>query len=324
MCKDERMLVDLHAKSDFSQDCKLSAREVLERAKKAGLDAVAFVDRLATAHAPALLAEGARVGLPVFVGVEIPTDRGVLLCFVPEIGDFYLAEEWRELADMATPAAADVIDMVLAHKGAIIAARPYDMDIPFNMGDLLFTLKNIHAVEVFTNRVGEIQHDFALEASMFLGVPTMGGSDSVNDPEVVGRYATFFSQDVRDQAQLVAALRESEYWAVQIGEERAQRSTRSSDPFAKKRRREDEDEERAAERAPAEGGDGEERPRERREGGGDGGGRRDGGGRDGGRRDGGGRDGGRRDGGRDGDRRGGGSGGDRRGGGGGRGGRDRR
>jgi predicted metal-dependent phosphoesterase TrpH len=256
------MLVDLHAKSEFSDDCSLSARAVLERAKQAGLDAVAFVDRLATAHAPVLIEEGKRLDLPVFIGVEIPTDRGVLLCFVPEIGDFYLAEEWRELADMATPAASDVIDLILAHKGAVIAARPYDMDIPFNMGDLLFTLKNLHAVEVFTNRVGEIQHDFALEASSFLGVPTIGGSDSLTQLDVIGRYATFFSHDLATQADLVAALRESEFWAVQIGEKRAQRSTRTSDPFAKRRMRDEEV--RDGEDAPRPRRDEDDRPRERR------------------------------------------------------------
>ena len=142
------------------------------------------------------------------------------------------------------------------------------------MGDLIFTLgQSIHGVEVYNSRVGEVQNDFALEAASFLGLPTAGGSDPKGDAQAVGRYATFFMGEITTQEDFVAALRAKEFWAVQLGDVQVTRSTRSSDPFAKRR-----------------GGD---RRGGGRDGGRSGGGGRSSGGRSGGR-DGGGRDGGGR------------------------------
>jgi predicted metal-dependent phosphoesterase TrpH len=271
------MLIDIHAKTSHSTGVQGSIADALERAKSAGLDAVLFADNHASAHAGELAAAGEAAGVKAFAGVEIHTDRGLLVCVPPSVDAFLLEETWREFTDLTTPSADLIIELVEAMGGAIIASRPYDLDIASNMGDLIFTLNGLHAVEVLNSRVGELQNDFALEASQSLGVNTVGGSD---DPARVGDYATLFVGEVADQAALVAALRDGECWAVQLGDVKTQKTSRTTDPFAKKRGRDD-------------GGRG------GRDGGGRGRGGRDGGrgrgGRDGGR---GGRDGGRGRGGR--------------------------
>lgn len=213
------MLIDLHAKTDLSEGVSLSARQVLESASAAGLDAIAVSETLNSARCREIL-ELAKSDFPnikVFIGVEIPTDRGILLGFVPEIGDFYLAEEWRWLAFRTTPSAQAVLDLFDSHNGVVIAARPYDLEIPFNMGDYIFTFDRLGAVEVFNPQVGAIQNNFALEAATFMGLCTVGGSDPRGDASVIGQYATFFDEDITTQAQFVEALKDSEYWAVQIG-----------------------------------------------------------------------------------------------------------
>ncbi len=222
------MLVDIHAKTDISPDVTASVDDVLSRAKQAGLDAVAFCDTLASAHANTLVEAGKRHGVTVFVGVEIPTDRGILVGFTPEVDSFLLEEEWRQATELTTPAADYIIEMFNAQGGAVVAARPYDLEIPYNMGDLIFRLDQIHGVEVFNSRVGQLQFDFALEAAQFMGVSTAGGSDPKGGDDAVGQFATFFKSALTTQSQFVEALRQSEYWAVTIGETETKRSSRSA------------------------------------------------------------------------------------------------
>lgn len=220
------MLVDIHAKTNKSSDVTLSAEDVLRQASKAGIDAVAFCDTLASAHAQELIDAGKKHGVTVFVGVEIPTDRGILVGFAPEIDSFLLEEEWRQATELTTPAADYIIEMFSKIGGAIVAARPYDLEIPYNMGDLIFRLDQVHGVEVYTSRVGQVQSDFALEAAQFMGVSTAGGSDPKGNDGAIGKFATFFKGELKTQAQFVEALRQSEYWAVTIGDADRQRSSR--------------------------------------------------------------------------------------------------
>lgn len=223
------MLIDLHAKTSFSHDVTLSARQVLQAARDAGLDGIAFCETLSTAHCTDVLnlARSEFPELKVFIGVEIPTDRGIFLGFVPKIDSFYIAEEWRWLTHKTTPSAAAVIDLFDRHNGFAIAARPYDLEIPFNMGDYIFAFDQLGAVEVFTPRVGQIQSNFALEAATFMGLNTVGGSDPKGeDTTSIGQFATFFKDDIQTQSQFVDELRDSEYWAVQIGTAKTKKSSR--------------------------------------------------------------------------------------------------
>lgn len=231
------MLIDIHAKSSLSQGVKVSVEDVLTRAKDAGIDAVAFTEQLSSSRCKEAIEAGKAKGIKVFIGVEIPTDKGLLLGFVPDIDTFYTGEEWSALTEWTTPTAEDIIELFTSRGGALIAARPYDLDIPFNMGDMLFTLEDIHGVEVYNSRLGDIQIDFALEAASFLGLPTTGGSDPKGGGDGVGDYATFFIDDLETQADFVNALRNKEFWAIQLGKVDTQKTTRESDPFSKRRER---------------------------------------------------------------------------------------
>lgn len=224
------MLIDLHAKSNLSQGVSVTPRQVLKKAQDAGLDGVAFCETLNTSHCQEILeiARNEFSDLAVFIGVEIPTDRGILLGFAPNIDDFYIAEEWRWLTHRTTPAAEAVMELFDDKNGFVIAARPYDLEIPFNMGDYIFTFDRLGAVEVFNPRVGELQNNFALEAATFMGLGTVGGSDPNSDASKIGQYATFFEDDLKTQSQFVEALRESEFWAVQIGNPSSRKSSSRS------------------------------------------------------------------------------------------------
>lgn len=230
------MLIDLHAKSPASPGVAISATAILEQARQAGLNGVAFCDTLATAHCTAILdAARAFEDLAVFIGVEIPTDKGIMLGFAPRVDAFYKSELWRRLVvDTAPPAAEDLIALFEAEGGAVVASRPYDLDIPFHMGDWIYTLSGLSGVEVFSPSVGELQQNFALEAASFMGVATTGGSDPKGASAELGRYATLFARPVRTQAEFVEALRQGECWAVQIGSGTTVKSTRQASEHARR------------------------------------------------------------------------------------------
>lgn len=211
------MLIDIHAKSSRSAGTKFSADQVAKKAADAGFDGVVFCETLSTAHCKEALSACKKHKIQGFIGVEIPTTRGILLGFAPAIDDFYLAEEWRRVTEVTTPPSEVVIAMFQNIGGAVIAARPYDLSIPHNMGDNIFRLDGISGVEVFNTRANQLQCDFAIEAASFMNVPTVGGSDPAGDDKALGRYGTFFETKISNQEELVAALLEGRCWAVQLG-----------------------------------------------------------------------------------------------------------
>lgn len=211
------MLVDLHAKSSLSEDVEISIQGVLDRASRRGFDAVAFCETRSTAYCGEVLDRADDGEIDVFIGVEIPTDTGVLLGFAPEIDGFYLAEQWRRYTDVMLPTPESIIDLFEQAGGAVVAARPYDRGGEFVMGDHIFALDGLDAVEVANSRVSRVHNDFAVEAATYLGLPTVGGSDPEGSDESIGSYGTFFRDEPATQSEFVDALREGSYWAVEVG-----------------------------------------------------------------------------------------------------------
>ena len=233
------MLIDLHAKSSHSDDVTLSVDEVLTRAKEAGIQGVAFTERLSSARCEEAIAAGQRHDMRVFIGVEIPTDYGIVLGFLPEIDAYYIEEQWRELTDYITPPIQDVVDAFTSRGGAVIAARPYDLEIPYNMGDTLFRVQDLSGVEVFNPNVGELQNDLALEAARARGLSTVGGSDPRGAAKGIGTFATLFLEEIRSQGELIEALKSHAFWAVQLDAYDFVLTSLANDVFAQKRGREE-------------------------------------------------------------------------------------
>lgn len=219
------MLIDLHAKTSRSKGVSLSAAEVAEKAKAAGLDAVAFCETLSTSHSSESLEACKKAGIHGFVGVEIPTTTGVVIGFVPEVGPFLLSEEWRQLTEVVTPSVEQVVELFESHNGVVVASRPYDLSIPHAMGDRIFEINGIKGVEVFTSGLKTLQADFALEAAAFLSLPTLAGSAGQN----VGDFATLFENEITTQSELVDAIKAGQFWAVHIGATEQKREQRRED-----------------------------------------------------------------------------------------------
>jgi hypothetical protein len=272
------MLIDLHVHSHHTHGCTLAPRDVLRRAKEAGLDGVAFTDMNTLEGLEEIRAAGREEGMLALRGAEIVTDRGHYLCFfpapaaVPPLGQLFGTPPWS---------AREVVRKVAELGGTTVAAHPYDKTMERPSGDFIFTLEGLAAVEGLNARRRGPANDLAVEAADHMSLPCVGASGALDSIDDVGKAATLFREPVASEADLVRQIKGRAVFCVAIGVTPGAGEVRG------------------------EGG----RPRE--------GGRYEGGRREGGRREGGTRDGGRRDGGRRGGERGGGGGyADRRGGGG--------
>ena len=212
------MLIDLHAHSHLSKDCTLDPRAVLERAAVFGLDGVAFTETNTQDGCDELFEIGARSKVKVFVGLELVTDKGQYLCFFPKPE---LVPEPVQLwgSNRERPwSAAECLPKVKQLGAVIVAARPYDRDVPGSPGDFIRSLDVLSAVEGYNARVRQTSNDLAVETAAALKLPCTGGSDARGSLDEVGRGATFFKRPIATQAELVAELQRGEFWPVMAGE----------------------------------------------------------------------------------------------------------
>lgn len=243
------MLIDLHAYPMQGGTASLPA--VVERARHLGLDGVCLVDRQMARDAARSVLSGAFGDFPVFVGAEISTRSGDVIAIVPELDPFYVQEEWRQVDSLqARPPLRDVQELVEAHQGVVLVSHPYDRDRQTLMRDRLFLLDGVAGVEIATGGAHPMANQLALEAVGRAPFPSFAGSADRRGRDGTPVWATLFEERPRTQAELVAALRGGNFWAVEVQPERNGSSGGASRP----QERRDSDERRGGGRPPGRGG----------------------------------------------------------------------
>src|SRR5690606_24834961 len=97
--------------------------------------------------------------------------------------------------------------------------HPYERELEKPMGDFIFTLEGLSAVEGYAAGRAPLVNEHAIEAADRLGLPCVGGSCAHESVEAIGSAATLIRDEVRDERGLVDALRQGQVWAVAIGTE---------------------------------------------------------------------------------------------------------
>ena len=201
------MLIDIHNHTwPSSDDSLLSPEELVEGAKKAGLDGVCI-----TEHdwfwAPETLKElGNRMDFLVIPGVEINTEEGHLLVFGLDkfVFGMYRARFVREMVDRIG--------------GAIIVAHPYRRQYKPEYNDsssyeeaVQRACKNpmfsfADGVEVLNGRGSKQENDFSAEVARRLNLNGVGTSDAhqIHD---IGKYATRFEGKIAGVGDLITELK---------------------------------------------------------------------------------------------------------------------
>jgi hypothetical protein len=209
------MLIDLHVHSHHTRGCSLAPRDVVRRAREAGLDGVAFTDLNTLDGLEEIRAAGLAEGLLALCGVEVATDRGHYLCFFPDPSK---APAPPQAFGSATPwPVREVLSRVRDLGGVAVAAHPYDRTVERPSGDFIFTLDGLSAVEGLNARLRGPANDLAVEAADHMSLPCTGASGATASVDEVGKAATLFRDPVASEADVVRQLRAGTVWCAALG-----------------------------------------------------------------------------------------------------------
>lgn len=197
-------VLDLHVHSHPASPCSsITVERLVAEARQIGLDGICLTDH--NQHRESRVLEDLRQqhGYLILGGNEITTDQGDILVFGLEedIRGVIRLEELRE--------------KVLKARGFMVAAHPFRGFLTFGIGYLGLTpekarerplFRLVDGVEVLNSRVSEKENDFAARVAEDLHLSVTGGSDAHRSGEV-GRFATRLPGRVRNERELIAALK---------------------------------------------------------------------------------------------------------------------
>ena len=210
------MLIDMHSHTwPRSHDSVLNPDDVVERAKRAGLDAVVFTEHDTLWDEKSVKEICERHNFLVIAGVEISTDDGHILSFGI---DKYVFGMHRS---------DQLAKHVHANDGVMVAAHPYRRQMPWYIRNeeeyeqaLTRAARNpayefCQALEELNGRGSEKENAFAKRLCDRMGLPGTGGTDS-HAIQDVGKVATYFEREIHDARDLIRELHAGRFYAVDL------------------------------------------------------------------------------------------------------------
>lgn len=189
------MFIDLHMhEMRFSKDSFLMLEEMVEIARKKGLDAICITDHdsMGLKHFAEEYAK--RVDFPIFVGIEFYSLQGDIIAFGIED---YPPERIS---------AQQFVDYVKERGGVCYSAHPFRNNRR-GLEEHLLEIKGLDGIEVLNGSTRTDACKIAAEYSEKLNLIPVGASDC-HVPEKVGICATYFPQKVESMEDLVHAFKE--------------------------------------------------------------------------------------------------------------------
>ncbi|EPY2272666.1 PHP-associated domain-containing protein [Clostridium sporogenes] len=192
------MIIDTHIhESKYSLDSEISLEEIVKRAKEIGLDGVCITDHESSDIMDEAHAYSKATGSLILVGAEILTYEGDVLVF--------------GLKDIPKNKmhAKDLLRIVYENNGVAISAHPYRNNNR-GMGDYIREAKmlGLSGVEAFNGSTEPHQNLLAYSLATELNLPCIGSSDA-HVIENVGKYATVFPNGIRDERDLIQAIKQN-------------------------------------------------------------------------------------------------------------------
>lgn len=207
------MLIDLHTHTQpLSHDSSLTPDALVEAAQRAGLDGVCLTEHDFFWDHDSARQLARRHSFVIIPGIEVNTEDGHFLVFGLE-RYVYGMHRTKEL-----------VSLVAAAGGAIVAAHPYRRQLPWELlrgedprGSPAWSAaleravnnpayRHVNAMEAHNGRGSERENAFAQEVCERLGLPSVAGSDA-HEAADVALCATEFEMAVRGLDDLVQALR---------------------------------------------------------------------------------------------------------------------
>lgn len=210
-------IIDLHVHTSPASPCSSAPEnQAIEEAKRIGLDAICLTDHNYVWNTENIEDLKQKHGFLVFRGNEITTDQGDILVFG-------MNKDIKGIIKLQ-----NLKKEVLKADGFMIAAHPFRGFLVFGAEQLGLTTENamarslfkwVDAVEVLNGKVTEKENNLASEVTTRLGLLATGGSDA-HEVYEVGRYATRFSSPIKDEKDMINALRSGNYSPVAFREDR--------------------------------------------------------------------------------------------------------
>lgn len=202
------MIIDLHTHSYPASPCSsVSVEDLIVNAKQKGLNGICLTDHNYVWDQRTVEQLSEHYEFLVLRGNEITTNQGDMIVFGFEknIKGIIRLEDLKKEVDKA--------------KGFIIAAHPFRGFLTFGVSQLGLTIekavqrslfKSVNAIETLNGKVTQKENSFAAEVAKALNLPQTGGSDAHLADEV-GIYATRFTDTIKNENDLVQALRDKNY-----------------------------------------------------------------------------------------------------------------
>ena len=205
------MLIDLHTHTQpLSHDSDLTPDALIEAAKRAWLDGVCLTEHDFFWEHERAAELGKRHDFLVIPGIEVNTEGGHVVVFGLE--EFVYG--MHRLSEL--------VEMVEAAGGAMIAAHPYRRQLPFELtreGDWSEALgraseneayRHVQAIETLNGRGTERQNAFSAAVCERQGLAQAAGSDAHSVVDV-GTCATEFEAPIGELGDLIAELKSGRF-----------------------------------------------------------------------------------------------------------------
>ena len=210
------MLIDLHTHTyPLSWDSQLSADELVERSKEAGLDGIVLSEHDWAWNPDEVVALAQRHNFLVMHGIEVNTDDGHILVLGPRRYTYGM-HHVRELARLVAEA-----------DGVMWAAHPYRRHHPWDWesdrewadaldrGERNDAYAIVSALEIVNGRGRRRENLVSHCIADRIGLPGTGGTDS-HRIEDIGKTATYFDRDITSAADLIEELRAGRCWPIDL------------------------------------------------------------------------------------------------------------
>jgi hypothetical protein len=212
------MLIDLHNHTRVSSPCsQLSPQELIEAARRNGLDGICVTDHLCAEGANVARELGRRMNFPVFRGIEARSALGDMLVY----GYYKDIPEGISLEDLCW--------YVHEVGGAVFVAHPFHTKGGWNLYASMRArgmeplgnwrdmpvLGEVDGIETENGQVRREVNEKARRLAERARKPGIGGSDA-HSVDMVGKAATEFPRPIRSDEELVAALKSGEYRPVRL------------------------------------------------------------------------------------------------------------
>ncbi|MBU4316362.1 MAG: PHP domain-containing protein [Proteobacteria bacterium] len=199
--------MDMHIHSVLGKDSMIRPDEVVELARKAGLDGVCITEHHAYEISHPFDKISRDTDFPIFRGMEYKAREGHLLVYGVNMGR----------GDMIPQMPMQhVIDWVNVRGGVAVPAHPYQPDMfGQSLGDRILSLANLMAVETLNGSTSHKDNQAAEQAATTMNARKIGGSDA-HGPDGIGKTYTVFPVEIRTMGELIEILKTKEYYPASV------------------------------------------------------------------------------------------------------------